>query len=238
MRAKNSIRDEIVNLFKDDITIAISEIFMLYDNLGIPKSTIYSRINYLLKNGIIYKVGRGLYKLGSKSVFTFNPNGQSISTYNQISEQFPYLKFCVWDISIINEFSHNILNFSVTFLDVERDAISAVYNFVRESNNKIIPAGKLYDDISQFDDFVIIRPLVTDSPLQSIEGIIVPTLEKILVDVATDKEFLPLQGNEIATIFENAFRLYSINSSKLLRYASRKEKKITISKILESLPIR
>jgi len=48
----------------------------------------------------------------------------------------------------------------------------------------------------------------------------VASLEKILIDLATDKEFFPFQGNEIHSIYDSAFEKYTINESAMLRYAS------------------
>lgn len=77
-----------------------------------------------------------------------------------------------------------------------------------------------YIDLSQPSIFV--KPLITESPVQDCSGILVPTLEKLLVDLQKDKDFFYLQEAEGVNIFQNALSLYSINESRLLRYASRR----------------
>lgn len=47
-----------------------------------------------------------------------------------------------------------------------------------------------------------------------------------------DDEFEFLKGNEINHVFINAFDRYSVNISKLIRYADRKRKKTEILQIL------
>ena len=42
------------------------------------------------------------------------------------------------------------------------------------------------------------------------------------MDIHKDKDFFYLQGTESNYIFENAFNLFCINETKLLRYASRR----------------
>ncbi|MDR1884017.1 MAG: hypothetical protein LBR26_14735, partial [Prevotella sp.] len=69
-------------------------------------------------------------------------------------------------------------------------------------------------------------------PIRKVGNIPMSTLEKMLVDLATDKEFISFQGNEIYTIFGTAFEKYTVNQNTLLRYASRKHKKEETEKII------
>ena len=66
------------------------------------------------------------------------------------------------------------------------------------------------------------KPLITESPVQKSNGVLVPTLEKLLVDLQKDQDFFYLQEAEGIYIFQNALSLYTINESRLLRYASRR----------------
>ena len=69
---------------------------------------------------------------------------------------------------------------------------------------------------------VIVKPLVTESPLTQNNDIMVPTLEKLLVDLCKDEDFYFLQGVEETYIMENARSLYGINENRLNRYAKRR----------------
>ena len=79
-----------------------------------------------------------------------------------------------------------------------------------------------YIDISQ--PGVIIKPLISGSPVTIESGIPMPTLEKIIVDTLCDEDFSYLQGGEWEYIVENSFSLFTINSSRLFRYAGRRGK--------------
>jgi hypothetical protein len=61
------------------------------------------------------------------------------------------------------------------------------------------------------------------------------TLEKMLTDLATDKELLFFQGNEIYTIIRTALQKYTVNQSTMLRYAGRKHKREEINNILKTI---
>ncbi|MDY4998619.1 MAG: DUF6577 family protein, partial [Bacteroidaceae bacterium] len=66
----------------------------------------------------------------------------------------------------------------------------------------------------------------TEAPLQTMEGVTVPTLEKLLVDINKDPDFSYLQGAEAERIMANAKALYIINATRLRRYAKRRGLKI------------
>jgi len=55
-----------------------------------------------------------------------------------------------------------------------------------------------------------------------VQGLTVPTLEKILVDINVDEDFYYLQGSEAFYILRNAAEKNVINRSRLLRYARRR----------------
>jgi len=55
-----------------------------------------------------------------------------------------------------------------------------------------------------------------------VQGLTVPTLEKLLVDINVDEDFYYLQGSEAFYILRNAAEKNVINRSRLLRYARRR----------------
>jgi len=63
----------------------------------------------------------------------------------------------------------------------------------------------------------------------------VPRLEKILVDVIGDNELFFASGYETYNIFEFALERNHINKSKLLRYASRRNRKEKVVQIIQSI---
>ena len=62
--------------------------------------------------------------------------------------------------------------------------------------------------------------------MQEIGGITTVTLEKMLVDIFCDETlFAAQQGAEMRTVFNEALGIYTVNQSKMLRYADRRKKK-------------
>jgi len=50
----------------------------------------------------------------------------------------------------------------------------------------------------------------------------VPTMEKLLVDIRWDDDFDYLGGGKTQRMLDNAASLYTLNTTKLLRYAGRR----------------
>lgn len=151
-----------------------------------------------------------------------------------ISSNFPYIDYCLWELSEINQFLQHLINFNIIFLDIEKDDIDSAYYTLKENKTKVFRAKGMVDELSDYSGYVCIRPLVTESPINR-NKINTAKLEKILVDLYCDKEFISFQGNERFHIFSNAFNRYTINESTLLRYANRKEKKDEITKLINSI---
>jgi hypothetical protein len=195
-------------------------------------SKINNMIHSLVKRGIIQRIARGKYRLGATQCLIPDLSLKAKKTALLIKKEFPYLDFCVWELNTINFFAHNLINFNVIFVDVERIAIENAYCMLKEKKIRVYNIKKTYEDLVDMSGAVCIRPLVTGAPLQSVENIPTISLEKLLVDLYTDKEFISFQGTEINAIYDSAFRTYTINKSKLLRYASRKEKRDKINNLL------
>ena len=225
-KMNNNLNNILVDHFSPQKKFDVADISRFYSekNPSISQTAINWRIHVLGQAGVIQRVGRGIYRLGKSNRFQPALSLRIKKIARNIKKDFPYTNFCVWELAEINHFSHNLINFNVLFVDVERDAVDAVYYRLKEKQRNVVNRRKMYDDISEFDGTVCVRPLVSYAPVQNQRNIPVASLEKILVDIATDKEFFPFQGNEIFSIYGSAFEKYTINESAMLRYAARKEK--------------
>lgn len=92
-----------------------------------------------------------------------------------------------------------------------------------------------YPMMEDLHDFILVKPLISESPVYEESGVFVPELEKLLVDRDSDKEYAALEDDAIQKEFQRAFELYPVNTSRLLRYASRKGKKEEILSRVERI---
>ena len=220
--------------FENKETIPFQDIENYYraNESEIPYTTINWRIYKLVQLGVLQRIGKGLYQLGKATVFTPPTNNKMQKIELFLQKRFPFAQYCQWDLSQINSFAHHLINFNVSFVDVEKDAVDSAYYALKEQFPKVMAVQNLYDGLSEFNNYIVVRTLITEAPIQKTGKIHTATLEKILVDLAVDKEFMPFQGSEIYAIFEAAMEQYTINQNTLLRYAARKNKKEEIKKII------
>lgn len=77
--------------------------------------------------------------------------------------------------------------------------------------------------------------MIGQSPLTIAEGCVVPRIEKILVDLVGDNELLFASDEETYNIYEFVRERNNVNMSKLLRYASRRNRKDKVEEIINSI---
>ena len=121
--------------------------------------------------------------------------------------------------------------------EVQRELTEILFHRLQDAGEKVYlkPSREVmqnYIDISQSG--IIIKPLISGSPVTIESGIPMPTLEKIIVDTLCDEDFSYLQGGEWEYIVDNSFSMFDINSSRLFRYAGRRGKMQEIKEAVNS----
>lgn len=155
-----------------------------------------------------------------------------------MKEKFPFADFCVWKPSALVPYMRHIPALGMTFVDVERVAMESIFFFLQglmaDSTLLLNPTAQECERYITTEKVLIVRPLVVEAPLLMIDGFPAPTLEKILVDAVGDKELNFAQGSELYTIYANALEMNTVNMSRLLRYAARRNRKEKIQQIIKS----
>ena len=132
---------------------------------------------------------------------------------------------------------HHIPNLNLLFVDVEREVTESVFYFLNSDSTKRVFLQPSLTDFEQYisaNEAIIIRSLISESPLQLIESINTPTIEKVLVDIVADVEFSFLQGSEINYVYTTIFEKHNVNKNKLLRYAARRGRKNEVKKLINT----
>jgi len=230
---------ELKKQFSENVIFTTSEIVAFYSKFesSIPRSTVNWRVYQLVQKGVLERVGKGKFRFGRLKMYTPEISTKIFRLNKSIIKRFPFITFCIWGQAWINEFSQHIASTGLVIIDVERDIAESVYNHLREANSAVFykPGKELLQDyVIGLDYSLLIRPLVSEAPLQEIRGVKTVTIEKLLVDAYCDSEFEFLHGMEIGHVFDSAFSSYSVNISKLQRYADRKKRKAEILDLIES----
>lgn len=220
----------LVQYLKEGVSYTTDDIFRFYaDSLpNVKRATVNWRIHRLVQQGVLQRIGRGVFMLGKERTFLPVPDKKMRGIATLIKKQFPLIKFCCWRLSILKEFFQHMTAVDLLIVEVEREAVDAVFYFLKNTQKDIFkePSRETIEDImTGTGTAMIVRSMISESPLILIKGFQFPSLEKILVDLCTDKElFYFIQGNELHDIIERAVEKYTINFNKLLRYAKRRGK--------------
>ena len=176
--------------------------------------------------------------MADQQLFVVTPTDEQKSLSKELKALWPFAHFCIYNGNIISPLLHHLAANDITYIETEREATSVIFNYLKDKGQTayLRPTRDLiynYIDLSQ--PAIFVKPLITESPVQESEGVLVPTLEKLLVDLQKDVDFFYLQESEGVNIFRNALSLYTINENRLLRYASRRGIREEIEKNIKSI---
>lgn len=181
------------------------------------------------------RLNRGLYGNVSKRIYKYIPSAAEKNLYSEISKEYNYIDICIYYGSVISSMQHHLSVNNALYIEVTKEATEAVFHFLLDKGYKAYhkPTQSFMSDyVNLSEGCIIVKPLITESPLIQTVGVKVPALEKILVDINCDPDFYYLQGGESFYILEHCLNLYNINIPRMLRYASRRGRRHKITEIL------
>ena len=215
----------------------------LRSDATINEASLSALLGRMVSTGRLLKTGWGEYALpeGAKPRFLVRPREEALGIGRALKVRYPLVDFCIWDSFCVVPFMLHVPNVNITVVDVERDLESTFFDALKEMypGHSVLPHPTKEEFYTYGDgkDSIVIHPLYSESPLESLGRLRVPAAEKVLVDIAVTPEFDYLQGSEVFTIYENAFRSCSVSRSALLRYARRRGCVDTVQKILANIDL-
>lgn len=204
-----------------------AELLSSGNKAGFAETTVNWTLRKLAEEGKVYRIGRGVYSTKGRQQFKEVPDDAIVARAEEISESYPSVKACFYKGTILSPLLHHLAYNALTYIEVERDLTEILFHRLQDAGEKVFlkPSREVmqnYLDLSQ--PGIIIKPLISGSPLTKESEVPMPTLEKLLVDTLCDEDFSYLQGGEWQYMMENAFSLFTVNQSRLLRYAGRRGK--------------
>ena len=195
------------------------------EGASINRLTLEWYLGQLTKEGKLGRVAKGKYTIHPRPVFHITEEETDKALHDRLSAWYPGATFCIYKGTVLATLQHHLSYNALTYIETQRELTEALFHRLQEEGSRIYhrPDKKVfYDYIDISQSGIIIKPLFTGSPLQQTSGVPVPMLEKLLVDIRCDADFDYLGGAESVRMLENATSLYTINTTKLLRYAGRR----------------
>ena len=187
------------------------------------------RIYDLKQEGVIRDVKKGVYSFSQTHSYLPPVEEGLEKIYREITAKYPYLNLCVWNTRWLNDFMIHQAGRFIWFVEVEPEAAESIFYFLRDNgypNTYLQPDEKIMSQyVYQETETIIVKSLVSKSPLQKSNNIAIPRLEKILVDLFCEEIQLGSFRGEMENIFKGVYEQFDINFSVLLTYANRRGKK-------------
>ena len=211
----------------------------LYNTSEAAGTSLQKQLERLVATGRLTKAGWGSYQLSTESkpryFLTLKPQTREMGAY--LRQRYPLADFCIWDASSVIPFMLHVPNINMIIVDVERyleasfpDALREKYSGVPVLPN---PTREEFFKFGSTAGCIVLHTLTTESPLNSFEGIPVPQMEKMMVDIVLNPEFDFLQGSELSRVYRESFSSYNISRPRLLRYAQRRGCLDRIQKLID-----
>jgi len=233
--ANDIIIEQLRQHFRNRKSFSRKELYDFYTEFkpDLKKTTFRWIIYNLKEKQIITSISKGVFTLSFKPVFKPDIDKETKKIYASIEKQFSSLKFCVWTTQIVSEFMLHIPAKHITILQVEKEALKPVYDFLKGQKLGdvfIQPEEKEIERyIYESEKAIVLLPLVSKSPIQKVNNVATTTLEKLIIDLYSDKKiFLAFQGSELVHIVNNAYNRYAIDFTKVFHYAKRRRKDIEL----------
>ena len=204
----------------------------------INKRAVDLQLSRLVVSCIILRKERGIYTLAENVLpeYVYRPSEDEKNLFQQLKQKFPLLDFCIWSPRILTSFMINLPIIEYTFVDVEKVGVETVFNALQDMelgrNVLMTPSLEECNRYLWRTNAIVVRQLIGQSPLTLVDGCVVPRIEKILVDLVGDNELYFASGIETYNIYEFARERNNVNMSKLLRYASRRNRKDKVEEIM------
>ncbi|MFH1186439.1 MAG: DUF6577 family protein [Chloroflexota bacterium] len=173
-----------------------------------------------MEQGVVHDAGRGWYsRLGTPCTLDSKPVARIV---RELEKEFPLLDFTCWSTQQVNPWMHHILSKFIAFVNVDRDGLTAVAEFLRDKGYDVHsnPSGKGTSEVRPNGKTLVMRPLNAHAPR---DGHFAPP-EAVLVDLFVESKALGIMGSGD---FHNM--LHALASSAriawgtLLHYAEKRE---------------
>ena len=212
--------------------------YYLQTEKSVNNNTLLYRIAKLKKDNIIKSIGKGIYLITNKKIFQPEPDNLMQKMKKIFSSTYADINYCIWKSNSLYSFMLHQPFTSFYVFEVEKDILKETFNLFKDNglNAYYQPTEEIVDDyLSYAKNAIIIKPLISKSPIYLSKSVNMASIEKILADIYYDREIYPVFNlSEQKNIFENINENYVLNFSKLFTYSGRRSAKNEYKEFIET----
>ena len=236
--------NELADYFGEE-TFTADDLAAFYASEGeveLNENTLLSRIYNLKQKGILSSVRKGAFVIGGRPFLSHFITEEENEIRNRVSEIFPHIKFVVWNTSALDSIAELTSPQNCTIVETDKEAAESVFEELTTIRKDIfLKPDKIMIEryIPLHENPLIVKPLISEAPLDSVKGLAVPSLEKICVDLLSDSVlFSHWQGSVFRNFITRVFGNNIINKSALSRYARRRSRSAELKAIMKNLNLK
>lgn len=239
---KIKAKNKFIEYFKERSLFSRQELHDYYFDIEgeVKEGTLGWRIYDLKQKNILREVRKGWYTVNVHPFYTpiIEPTLKELASL--FTKNFRGTRYCIWNLTWLNEFTVHQFSSERIIFEIEKDLQESFANLLGDNGyNNVVWNVKGPLPRNNFKEIpIVLLPLISRAPVQDIttddgQSIVIPTLEKILVDIYEGKGiFRFLQGAEVERVFEHAIERYAINYATLFNYARRRGKEPELNALL------
>ena len=224
MGSESYVPQKLVDYVEEREIVSIEDVMR---DLGVSKVTSKNYLSRLAKMGIIKRVGRGLYQLGTGNSATVEVSSEMSQLAQYLQERFPMASFIIWSLDMLAEYAHYAIGRNLIFLETDKMLSASMRDALIERGYHVVldPRKRDFREYAYYDEkplFVVTRK--EKYGVMRIGDLQTPTVERIWLDLyylVTRKE-LSFSPSELGIIFANMLQEDGVNFHRLLRYANRR----------------
>lgn len=204
----------------------------------LSESTYHWAISRLVRDGALTRTGYDTYSSSDGlSLGEFVPaySDAAVNIIRLISEQYPYVRFTVFETVLMNDFLNHLIAQNTVFIQVEKESSIYVFRFLQEQGlqNVMYKPSRNAFNLYWSRECVIVTDMISEAPLRTVEPHSI-LLEKMLVDMLADKLISStFSRSEFPNVIEQAQSRYLLDTVRMLRYARRRNRHDVLLKYLE-----
>ena len=189
-------------------------------------------INWMLvtlrKQGSLASAGTGKYyripqDAPAKKHYSYPHSQEYLDLEKEITEAYPLVNFQMWELIQMNDFINHQIAKNVIFIEVEAMLVDTVYELLHEKYPyaMIQPTYDTFYKQRAPETDIVVQKLLSEAPAPDANHSCV--IEKLLVDLLSKKLSGSLiERSEYPRIYEDVFRKYNIDETRMFRYAKRR----------------
>ncbi len=208
---------EVQTVLNEKVFVTVNDIAAVCP--GMPMPSVYSKVNKLIKERKLSVMGKGKYVSAPKAGLSYEitPWMKDVNDY--------LIATCIGINVCMTEKEGNL------FVQVHKSALVKVESELKKRYSNVI----CKDDFSNFplnlEGYIVIERLITESPVAIENGMIVPSMEKTIVDLICDKDRDAIDRLS----FQKTVESHPFNLDSMMRYAARRGVKEEASAMVSSL---